>query len=814
MNTTKWLLCLGACALGLQLQAAPMGSAFTYQGRLNSSGGQARDGIYDFRFTLYNAATAGSVVGVADDVSAVPVTNGLFTVQIDFSTSPFVGEVCWLQLQVNTNAAVPLITLNPRQRLTPTPQAIYADTASYAYNAGFAATASGVTPNAVGPLGLANEAVTSAKIADETIDADDLNPSLLRGTFWRLTGNDSTTPGINFLGTTDNQAVEFRVNNRRMLRLEPAFNVIGGQDENRVTAGVSLATIAGGEENVVSANFGVISGGSANRISSSAISGVIAGGEGNEVLAAGATISGGRMNVIQTNAFEASVGGGAHNAIESDANYASINGGYAGQIGRESSRAVISGGEHNKIKAQAQGATIAGGQSNTIETDAYGSVIGGGSFHTIGIDAYGAIIGGGSNNHIENDSSHSIINGGTRNRIGVNTVAATVGGGTDNYIDQDAAYAVINGGDDNTIGYSAWHSIIGGGRGNTIELEAGRSIIGGGEDNTVEAQNQFATIAGGHDNLVATNSTYGTIGGGAANKLATIVLGGEFANTNAPHYSVIGGGQSNVVNGADWATVPGGSKNAANGNYSFAAGRRAKANHHGAFVWADSADADFASVRLDQFRVRAAGGMEVVGGSGSPAFQYSGSRNGGLFSPVGLAENNNASGQSAPALRVINQGGNSIDGALSVSAHGTGYIATFGNAADWVSRLTTDGTWTALAFNATSDREAKENFQPVDARAVLDQVANMPMTRWNYKAAAGVSHIGPMAQDFHAAFGVGTDDKHIATVDADGVALAAIQGLNQKVEEQRAENARLKGELDEIKRLVHALTQHPNGGGQ
>jgi hypothetical protein len=65
-----------------------------------------------------------------------------------------------------------------------------------------------------------------------------------------------------------------------------------------------------------------------------------------------------------------------------------------------------------------------------------------------------------------------------------------------------------------------------------------------------------------------------------------------------------------------------------------------------------------------------------------------------------------------------------------------------------------------------------------------------------------------MAQDFHAAFGLnGADDKHIATVDADGVALAAIQGLNQKLEETRAENIALKRELSEIKALLTRL-QH------
>ena len=78
-----------------------------------------------------------------------------------------------------------------------------------------------------------------------------------------------------------------------------------------------------------------------------------------------------------------------------------------------------------------------------------------------------------------------------------------------------------------------------------------------------------------------------------------------------------------------------------------------------------------------------------------------------------------------------------------------------------------------------------------------------------------------MAQDFHAAFGIGPDDKHIATVDADGVALAAIQGLNEKVEvrsqrsEDRiqkleAENAELKARLEKLERFL----LQPNHGGK
>ena len=96
--------------------------------------------------------------------------------------------------------------------------------------------------------------------------------------------------------------------------------------------------------------------------------------------------------------------------------------------------------------------------------------------------------------------------------------------------------------------------------------------------------------------------------------------------------------------------------------------------------------------------------------------------------------------------------------------------------------LAADPSETATVFTPTSDRNAKEEFTPIDARAVLNKVAQLPITEWRYKTQTDARHIGPMAQDFREAFGLGRDDKHITSVDADGVALAAIQGLNQKLE--------------------------------
>jgi len=86
----------------------------------------------------------------------------------------------------------------------------------------------------------------------------------------------------------------------------------------------------------------------------------------------------------------------------------------------------------------------------------------------------------------------------------------------------------------------------------------------------------------------------------------------------------------------------------------------------------------------------------------------------------------------------------------------------------------------------------KTNIAPLDETAVLEKVAALPISRWSYKSERGVRHVGPMAQDFYAAFGVGADDKHITSIDEDGVALAAIKALHAHVNVLEAKNAHLR----------------------
>lgn len=97
-----------------------------------------------------------------------------------------------------------------------------------------------------------------------------------------------------------------------------------------------------------------------------------------------------------------------------------------------------------------------------------------------------------------------------------------------------------------------------------------------------------------------------------------------------------------------------------------------------------------------------------------------------------------------------------------------------------------------------SDRALKERFEPVDEDAILARVSELRIEQWSYRSDPATRHIGPMSQDFHEAFSVGADERHIHTLDANGVALASIQALARRVEALERENEELRAE-------VHAL---------
>jgi hypothetical protein len=105
-----------------------------------------------------------------------------------------------------------------------------------------------------------------------------------------------------------------------------------------------------------------------------------------------------------------------------------------------------------------------------------------------------------------------------------------------------------------------------------------------------------------------------------------------------------------------------------------------------------------------------------------------------------------------------------------------------------------------------SDRNAKAGFTPVQADAVLDGLLSLPLSKWHYKfEPPEIQHIGPMAQDFKAAFGVGVDDKHIFQIDADGVSFAAIQALSHKLDTVMEAQRRLERDNADLLARVQQL---------
>ena len=426
-----------------------------------------------------------------------------------------------------------------------------------------------------------------------------------------------------------------------------------------------------------------------------------------------------------------------------------------------------------RLQPNAESPNLVGGHSgNYVTTGAHGATIGGGGDSGLPnrvTDDWGTVGGGFDNQAGDDDGTTSDAMGATVAGGVVNAasgILASVGGGWHNEATSFAA----------TIGGGALNhaeglcATVGGGEGN--DATGIHATVGGGQYNN--ATSEAATVAGGYGNYCWAD--YATIGGGyihyATSPYATV--GGGMLNSATSECATIAGGRQNSAAGA-FSAVAGGRQNAADGEYSFAAGRRANAHHNGSFVLTDSTDDGFSSVRDDALRVRFNGGATFV-------------------------VNNDE------WVRFWETAGHLID----TSANGA--------------HLTVGGAWTD-----GSDRNAKENFATVDPQDVLARVTDLPITTWNYKAEEpSIRHMGPVGQDFYASFGLGQDGRHIAALDANGVALAAIQGLYQIVQEketrisgqqqqiatlqaqvsaQQARNADLESRLAALEALVVPMTQ-------
>ncbi|MFP6584006.1 MAG: tail fiber domain-containing protein [Candidatus Hydrogenedentota bacterium] len=282
-------------------------------------------------------------------------------------------------------------------------------------------------------------------------------------------------------------------------------------------------------------------------------------------------------------------------------------------------------------------------------------------------------------------------------------------------------------------------AFVGGGIDNTANNDS--STVGGGDGNT--ASGEESTVGGGFNNTASGyRSTVGGGGNNTADGAYTTVAGGVI-NT-ASNFSTVGGGSLNIASG-HLSTVVGGTINTASGQFATVGGG-----------YNNTAAGDFSF---------AAGVKAKIDAAHDGTFMFADS----TFADFNSAAVNEFAVRASGGFRLYTNSG------LTAGV-------TMGSGA---------GSWSSV-----SARAAKENFTPVDVIAVLEKVASMPVEEWNYKAQEdSIRHIGPMAEDFRAAFGVGDFVGRITSTDADGVALAAIQGLNLKLEAKQVVIDRLEAEL-------------------
>ncbi|GEM_PF-269571 len=608
--------------------AFAQGTQFTYQGRLNNNGSPA-NGSYDLVFGVFGSSNGVGQVGNTVTNLNTGVSNGLFTVTLDFGPGIFTGANLWLGIGVRTNGGANYAALSPLQALTPTPYAIFAGAASNLVGTVSAAQVSGPLP-AAQLTGTDSNPVTfnnGGNTFDGTFYGNFFGASFIGGNFtgafigngsglagvnaansatlnglsssnfWQTTGNSNTAPGVNFLGTTDTSALELRVGARRALRIEPdpagiaAPNLIGGYPSNAVvqpnSAGDTIAGggYSGGYNMVLSNTSGAfIGGGSGNWVGPSVFDSVIAAGKYNSVQSSEAGISSGYGNWIQANSDNSVIGGGDYNTIENGAYGSVIGGGYNNLIHTNADHGTIAGGWQNVIQPYAWESAISGGELNVIGTNAQWSDIGGGEYNNIASTM--SVIGGGYGNSITN--SYSVIVGGIGNVAG--GFLSTVGGGQGNtasannsttlgglFNTNTGVLAFLGAGAGNTIQPGSYGAFLGGGQNNTNGSVL--AFLGGGNNNSIQAFAGQSFIGGGSQNLIQTNASSTFIGGGGNNTVQSnaynSAIGGGSVNTimtNAP-YSAIGGGYGNsIFPNAAAGTIAGGFENVVAGAGAFIGG--------------------------------------------------------------------------------------------------------------------------------------------------------------------------------------------------------------------------------------------------
>jgi hypothetical protein len=836
-----------AVAAGLLLalataRAAPLSSAFTYQGRIDGNGVPVA-GPVDLEFAPFADLAGTQSLGAPVVVEDVAVAGGQFTARVDFGPGFFVGDQVFLRIGVRPGAEMGAFELlAPLQELTGTPYALkpapdsvtdleiaadavgtgeladggvgMADLAPDAVGAAQiadaavgsdqikdeAVTAAKLAPDAFTGFMLADGSVTNVKLADEAVDSDkiedgsigpgDLDIAAFDPVFWRLGGNPGA--GNTFLGTTDGAPLNLRSNVGVTIN-GPRFNsntelVIRGSPATVETnadltlwprGGTAFFDLAVIGSTPADTNFQILS------VGTSPFTGFI-----SRLLLTGSGMLGvggaDPLPLARVHATNADIGLDATDLNES---YELILEDVDAQLALFSNP---SGGAGSVISlAELDGS---GAFANTWGILRNTSGVAGSPLQfTYGTNSSAA----------GNPYRMFLTNTGG---LFVGAVPSTITGTSFSFVDGSSA-SPFNGSGANQFLVRA----AGGAAFNRLPFNANTEL-------TV-----YGSATAGDEEV---DLTLWPRDSGAFFNLNS--SGTDLADARLTVQSV----DVNPFSGY----VP---RLVLTGTGGVAFGDAASVGHAGAFVFADESSATtFASSGTNQFLVRATSGAAFNGTPFSTSTEVtvnSDSATAGSQANLMLRPGGNTRGYSiasggetaanttffvyyhdpggpealSPYLVIRPNGFAS----LNPSIGGGGYILptfpfTVGTPGD-----TTNGNGAHVTAGGTfvngSSRTFKQQFTAIDAEAVLDRLLDLPITRWRYRGDDPGWHLGPVAEDFRAAFGLGDDEKYIGTVDADGVALAAVQGLNARLERRAQsledENVALREALLALGARVQAL---------
>jgi len=517
-------------------------------------------------------------------------------------------------------------------------------------------------------------------------------------------------------------------------------------------------------------------------------------------------IAAGQSNSTLDSGHASFIGAGSNSDI--DASYESFIGAGNGLSVSSSNDGSVVAGQSSNLEYGADSGLVGAGANNSVtRPDAFigagtaGATLGSDSFVGAGSSGRGAGNSSGLVSGAGNDPAgiSSFVGAGQTNSAAINGFVGAgtgnsalgnssfVGAGTGNKAVGDNAF--VGAGGTNSAGASAF---IGAGSANTA---GSSSFVGAGYKNAASGSGAFvgaggmaffqagttaANSATGTDAFVGAGdgniagATHSVVAGGVSNRILHTTAGGATGATDAvigggyeniieatasggAAYAILAGGQTNLVTGGS-AALGGGVKNAVSGSYGTVPGG---------------------------FDNRAAGIGSFAAGTNAGALHN------GTF--VWSDDAGSAAVNSTAPYQ------------FRARASGGFYLFSNATATAGVKLAPGSGAWASL-----SDRNMKTAILPLDGAAVLDKIMRLPVSEWSYTSERGVRHVGPMAQDFFAAFEVGEDDRHVTTIDEDGVALAAIKTLYAKSERNNAtavrENDVLRAHLSDEQREFAALT--------